>query len=258
VVDELKLQAGDLADNDDGRREVGRLARIRYLVLGSVSALGGVTVNARLVDVNTGLIVQTGKINAATPEEAIKLLPQLGQMLMMNDADRITLENQLAQKGPADVVPVEPAAALPPPPPPPGPDQQPPPPLVVFNPRPPAFGELRPGDLDQLPLAPAVLVAPPPVIVLPAEDPFRRRMLWLSLQLGHHLLRRGRFREAHRQFELALNIAPGEIDVRIRIDRVRPLLPPPPVVVVPDPVVIVPPPVIVRPRIAVLSFFVNA
>src|SRR5262249_18731469 len=50
VVDELKLQAGDLADNDDGRREVGRLARIRYLVLGSISALGGVTVNARLVD----------------------------------------------------------------------------------------------------------------------------------------------------------------------------------------------------------------
>ena len=81
----------------------------------------------------------------------------------------------------------------------------------------------------------------------------------MTLQLGDNLFRRGQFREANRHFELALNPAPGEVDIRLRLDRCRPLLPPPP----PPPVVIVqpifvPPPVIIRPRVAVLNFFVNA
>src|SRR5207237_5586011 len=59
VLDELKLEAGDLAANDAGRRELGQLAKVRYLVLGSVTRLSGLTVQARLVDVQTGLIVQT-------------------------------------------------------------------------------------------------------------------------------------------------------------------------------------------------------
>src|SRR5207237_3888549 len=51
VLDELKLDTAGLGDNPEARREVGRLARLRYLVVGSVTPLNGVTVHARLVEV---------------------------------------------------------------------------------------------------------------------------------------------------------------------------------------------------------------
>src|SRR5207302_682671 len=81
------------------------------------------------------------------------------------------------------------------------------------------------------------------------DSAVRRRLLQVSLSLGDNLLRRGRYREAQRHFELALDLAPGDADVRLRLERCRPHLPPPVVVVEPPP-----PP---RPRIAVLSFAVT-
>ena len=121
-------------------------------MLGSVSALSGVTVNARLVDVRTGLVAQTAKISGRTPEEASKLLPELAKMLTMSDEDRIAPEHQLAQKAEVEVAPAQ-AAPIPPPPPVPA-QEQPPPPPVIFNPKPPAFGNLQPQDFDRLPLPP--------------------------------------------------------------------------------------------------------
>src|SRR5262249_41241888 len=59
IIEELKLEAGFQNDLDQ-QRELGKLARVRFLVLGSVRRLGAVTVQARLVDTATGLIVQTG------------------------------------------------------------------------------------------------------------------------------------------------------------------------------------------------------
>ena len=70
VFEDLKLQGADLIDHDAGRRELARLARVRYLVVGSVTRLGGVTAHARLLDLQTGLVVQTGKVAAPTPEAA--------------------------------------------------------------------------------------------------------------------------------------------------------------------------------------------
>ena len=66
VVDELKLETGDL-DGNQNQAAVGRLAKLRYLVVGSVSRLGGVTVNARLVDVHSGLVVQTARYRRRRP-----------------------------------------------------------------------------------------------------------------------------------------------------------------------------------------------
>lgn len=260
LTDELKLEANDLAANNDGRRELGRLAKIRYLVLGSVSALGGVTVHARLVDVQTGLIVQTGKIVAATPDDAIGLLPQLAQMLTMNDQDRQALEQQLALKAaPQAVKPIEPAAAIAAAPAAPADNLQPPPPLVAFNPRPPDFGGLQAADFNQLPLMPPPnQMIVPQAIVFPQADPLRVRFLTLALMFGDNLFRRGRFRDALLYYEMAFNLAPDEIEVRIRLDRLRLLLPPlmSPVVGVPTVPVFYPP--IIRPRIAVIGFMVNA
>ena len=49
VITELKLEQ-NLQDDFNQQREVGKLAKVRYLVFGSVTRLGGVSVNARLVE----------------------------------------------------------------------------------------------------------------------------------------------------------------------------------------------------------------
>src|SRR5207249_404328 len=118
--------------------------------------------------------------------------------------------------------------------------------------RPPDAGGLRPEDFDRLPPPPPIDQAPPQVVVVEEREAFvRQRMLHVSLGLGDNLFRRGRFREAHRHFDLALNLAPGNVDLRLRIDRCRPYLPPPPVLLVVE----APPPP--RARIAVLNFVVS-
>ena len=108
VVEELRLEAGALADDADGRREVGRLARLRYLVVGSITPLNGVTVHARLVDVQTGLIVQTARLAAPSADELLPLLPQLANLLQMTDEQRLAAERPLAEQGAANVRPAAP------------------------------------------------------------------------------------------------------------------------------------------------------
>jgi hypothetical protein len=156
------------------------------------------------------------------------------------------------------VAPAPIVAELPPPPPPPVPDQPPPPPLIVYSWRPPDLGGVRIEDFSLLPPPPPPgVLPPPPVTVVEREEPVRQRLFHISIELGDNLFRRGRFREAHSHFEMALNLCPDRAEVRLRIDSCKPRLPPPP----PPPVVVVnvPPPVVVAPsRIAVLNFVVNA
>src|SRR5439155_4339017 len=97
VFDDLRLQGADLIDQEAGRRELARLAGARYLVVGSVTPLGGVSVHARLLDLRTGLVVQTGKVTAPTAEALVPLLPQLAALLQMTDEQRLAYEQQLAQ-----------------------------------------------------------------------------------------------------------------------------------------------------------------
>src|SRR5262249_38332233 len=125
VLAELKLEASDLPADLKGQAEFARLARVRYLVLGSVTPLGGLTVHARLVDVRSGLVVQTAQASAPTPEALLKQLKWLGTQLLMSDAERLALEQQQAQGVVVQAAAAE--AALPPPP---APDAAPPP-LVV-------------------------------------------------------------------------------------------------------------------------------
>jgi tetratricopeptide (TPR) repeat protein len=235
VLAELKLEAGALADDAEGRREFGRLARLRYLVVGSVTPLNGVTVHARLVDVQTGLVVQTARIAAPSSEALLPLLPQLANLLLMTDEQRLAHERRLAEQ--AEVRPAEPAP-LPPPPEPFAAGRPVPPPLIVGAPRPPRPGRLRPEDFDRLP-PPA---APPPVAVVEREGPIKLRLLQVAIELGDNSFRRGRYREAYAHFELALGLFPDNRDVRARLDRCRPLLPP------------APPPPPPRPRLAVINF----
>src|SRR5262245_20114547 len=106
----------------------------------------------------------------------------------------------------------------------------PPPAILVHTPVPPAFGGLKIADFDRLP------PPPPPgkiAVVAPggaAELSVKNRLLHASLLLGDNLFRRGHYHEAHRHFEFALQLAPGDFDILIRLDRTRPHLPPPVVV----------------------------
>jgi hypothetical protein len=260
VIDELKLEASELAANEVGRREVGRLANVRYLVLGSLTSLNGITINARLVDVRSGLIVQSARLAARSPEEVMSKLRPLANMLLMSDEQKMAYEQRLAREDAVEPVPVAVAAALPPPPV--VVVGQPPPPLVIYTSRPPDFGGIVMADFDRLP-PPAVVPAPALAVSVEREDPIKARLVQVAVQLGDNLYLRGKFKEAHAQFEFALNLRPHHQEVRLRIENCRPHLPPPPP---PPPVVVgiapAPPPVVIvpvaRPRIAVLNFVVNA
>ena len=79
LLQEMKLDQVALSQDEEGRGEFGRLARARYVVLGSVNRLSGIHLNARLVDTKTGLVVQTARVVASTPEEMTNRLPALGR-----------------------------------------------------------------------------------------------------------------------------------------------------------------------------------
>jgi hypothetical protein len=242
VLEELKLPSALPLEG------VARLARVRYVVVGNLSPLDGITASARLVDVDTGLIVQTARVSAATPDALRQRLPALGQMLLMNDDQKMAFELAQAQRAP-EVRPIEPVVVVPPPPP---LDQPLPPPVITFTARPPVFGGLTVVDFNLLPPVAVVAPPPPPQLVIVREEP-RRRLLSLSLELGDNLFRRGRHEEARRHFELALSLTTDRAAIEMRIGRCPPKPPP---IVVSQPAVVVAA-LQPRPRLAVFNFVVN-
>jgi tetratricopeptide (TPR) repeat protein len=249
ILDELNLTAVGLTEAPDGRREVARLARVRYLVVGSVTPLAGVTLQARLVEVSSGLVVQTARLSAPSVDALLPRLKHVALMLMMTDEQKAAFEAKCAEAAPV-VRLIEVSAEIPPAPP--VPTAVVVAPLVTCTPRPPALGGLVIEDFGRLPSVVVELPPPPPALAVfvRREDPRRGRLFALSLELGDGLFRRGRYEEAQRHFQLALNLGGGEAALQLRIDRCRPLLPPPPPVVVAAPVV-------VRPRMAVFGFVVS-
>jgi len=245
LLEELKVEAGRLGDSDQNQREVGRLAKVRYLVLGSVTRLGGLTVNARLVDARSGLIVQTAKISAAAPEDLMAMLPELAKLLLMSDQERVAYEQELAKQAQA-VQAVQIDQPLPPAPEVAAADQPLPPPEILDSNRPPDLGGAKVEDLQGFqPLGDG---QPLPAIVYggEAEELWRKKALCVSLSLGDNLFRRGRHREALRFYEFGLTLGPAFVDLDLRIGRTRPLLSAPMVVIA------APPP----PRIAIVDFLV--
>ncbi len=265
VLGELNLPAAELGDSARGREALGQMARLRYLVVGSLSSLGGVTLQARLVEVPTGLIVQTARVTAPSVEALVPKLKQAALMLQMNDEQKLAYEASLLKTvtviKPIDAAPL---TQLPPPPPPPAPAAPPPVAVVTYTPQPIPVGALVVEDMRRPPL---VIVAPQPLaVVLAQDDPRRHRLFRLSIELGDNCFRRGLFREAQRHFSLAFSIGGPRRELSLRLDACRgfvPPPPPPPVVVAPPPVTVLTPPavvvapqpvVVVRPRVAVFGF----
>lgn len=235
VLTELQAPQ-NFVDDPQQQQQVGKLAKVRYLVVGSVSRLVGVTVRARLIDVRTGLVVQTGKIVAPTIQEAIERAPELAKQLLMSDAEKMQFDAQQDAAKAAVVAPAD--GEIPQAPQPPAAGAAPPPPPAV-NVAPPGFGNAKFDAFKRLAPPPAGFVAPE---VDPLQRQQRNRLLFATIEIGDFLFRARRFGEAQRQFEFALQLAPDNVEIQLRLERVRPFSPP---IVIVD-----------RPRIAVLPFAV--
>lgn len=61
---------------------------VRYVVLGRISRIGALMVSARLVDLGTGEVVQTGEIFADDENGLLRALPELASMLQMTDEEK--------------------------------------------------------------------------------------------------------------------------------------------------------------------------
>lgn len=236
VLNELKVQQGFL-DDPKQQQQIGKVAKARYLVVGSVQRLVGVSIRARLVDVRTGLVVQTAKVIAPTMEEALNQVPDLAKQLLMNDEQKMQFEQEVQQKAARPVPPAPEKPAIPPAPLVPVADAPPPAPPIM-NPAPPVFVEAKVNVFRNL-------SPPPPDFVAPPVDPFqgvlRNRLLNASLEMGDYLFRVGRFNEALRNYEFAFQLAPDDFDIQLRLERCRPLVAPLPFVAP-------------RPRLAVMPF----
>ncbi len=250
VLDELQLRGDELGHGASGR-EIAQLAKVRYLVVGSVTPLAGVTVQACLIEASTGLIVQTVRVSAPNIEALMPMLKHLARVLQMSDEEKVAFETKLQ----ADAVAIQPidASSL---------DVIPPlspavdfirmDRIVTYTSRSPLLGELVIRDFDTLP--PVVVGAPAGVQAYEGNtvraDSRRNRLLRLSLDLGDNLFRRKRFQEAQRHYSLALSLAGPRREISSRLDACRNALPPP----LPPVVGSLPP----RPRLAVFGFVFGA
>jgi tetratricopeptide (TPR) repeat protein len=221
VLADLKLEAVDAAANEAARTELARMGRVRYLVVGSVSDLGGLVINARVIDLQSGLIIQTARIVATDLADARRQLPQLGAILQMSDEEKLAFEAKQVQQIPV-MKPVE-VGVIPPAPQPLPQGQAAPPPVININVAVPAFGKLAVADLDNLPAVPAVAV--PLVIPLDQEDAIRARLLYLVVLVGDNHFRRGHFVQALRLYDLAVGLGGPLPELLIRVDRARAFLP---------------------------------
>ena len=240
IFEELKIGSDDLVVSEQGRTDLGKLTKTRYLVVGSITPLAGVTVHARMIDLKSGLIVQTGKIVAPTPEAAARQLPQLAAQLLMSDEEKLAYDKQQWQlRQPAVVSMAESSPSLP------VYNAQSMPAAINYSTaRPPAYGTLRAEEFDQLP--PMIVTnSTMPMYAAEQERPLRLRLLAIQLELGDNLYCRGRHREALARFQLARELDPSNFDILTRVDQCLVYLPP--MTVQP----------VQRDRLALLNFFVS-
>jgi tetratricopeptide (TPR) repeat protein len=242
LLDELKIDANDILVSDQGRADLGKLAKARYLVVGSVSPLAGVTVHARLIDLRTGLVVQTARLNAISVDAASKRLGEVAQQLQMSDNEKLAWEQRTTER---DAVVAASSSTV-------NTSELPaysstgvPQPISYSTARPPQSGSLTVEDYDRLPPMQSGGVSQFAPGLVEQERPLRQRLLAVQLELGDNLFRRGLFLDAWRRYQLARELDPASLDILGRLSLCQQYLPP------------TPPPVR-RTRLAILPFYIAA
>ena len=165
--------------------------------MGSVAHEEGFVIRARLVDLQSGLVVQTAKMAAATESDLIAELPQLAVLLQMSDDQRLAYEQQIAHQ--AAAVPI--VAELTDVPPPPDNPSAAGPPVIFSTSRPPELGGVVIEDFRQLPQPPSPgQAAVETQLALSIDHKVRGRALNVAINLGDEFFRRGQYQEAQRNF----------------------------------------------------------
>jgi hypothetical protein len=228
----LRMEPGWLVNSYLDQREVGRLAKVRYLVLGNITRQEGLTVHARLVDAASGLIAQTATVSAPSGEELKARLPELAKLLLMNDQERIAYEEQSALQAP----PAEPVQANQPIPA--APDagvsvQGSARPEIIFSNRPPELGGIKIGDFQGFQQLPDGQPLPAITFGGNAEEYWKKKALFVSLTAGDSLAQQGRHQEALRFFDFGMALGSGYVELDLRIARTRLQVTPPTVAVQP-------------------------
>jgi hypothetical protein len=136
-------------------------------------------------------------------------------MLLMNDENRLQYAARLAQLGPTPaVIAEEPVLAAEP--------------EASSNAEQPVFALCMRGPETGAVQAQDLLAIPTEASSKPAasEHPVRSRARAVALEIGDNCFRRGLFRDAHSQYQIALSLSGNPIELMTRIERCRPYLPP--------------------------------
>lgn len=90
LVEELRFQESDLVSNASVAAKFGRMAGIRYLVIGDVGRLGNTYhLSARVVDCQSGHIAQKGRIRFRFLDHAEQKLRMLASLLKLTDPNAV-------------------------------------------------------------------------------------------------------------------------------------------------------------------------
>lgn len=216
IFDELKIEADELLINEQGRNDLSRLIQARYLVVGSVSTVSGITIHARLFDLHTGLVVQTAKVVAPSPEEASKRLGDLAAQLLMTDRQKLAwLQESAKSEIPVAISPQQIAiSSLPI-----YQSDSAAPSLKYSTNRPPAFGSLQIEDYERLPTKTVEEGSSVPLTLVEQERPLRNRLLAVQIELGDYFFATGQPQEALSRYQLARELEPGNLDILARINQ---------------------------------------
>lgn len=223
ITDQLKLHAVDLLVAEQSRKDLSKLLQARYLIVGIISPVSGMTIHARLLDLQTGLVVQTAKLIVPTAEDASRRLPELAAQLLMSDEEKLRYEQAawVAETPPTANYTGTVSTNLP--------GYQPgnPPSAFTYSTnKPAAWGGVQVDDYDRIPAKAEGVVTAAPAVFVEQERPLCNRLLSVQIELGDDFYRRGRHREALNRYQLARELEPGNLDILARITQCQQYLRP--------------------------------
>ncbi len=206
LLQEQNLQMTDLVEASAAEK-LAKIKRVQYLVMGSLMRFGGIHVTARMVQVDSGLIQNTGKISPPGFQEIDPYLKDLAAQLTMSEEDYRAYQARQPDaareraRALGSRAPVEPARVI--------------------------FEGVTERDF-RLADEGAFLPEEPPTSW--REEQFKRELYDNLMGMGQEFMSRRQYYEAARQFEMALLVYPGDaraMSLLSEASRLMTWMPPP-------------------------------